>query len=547
MDSTSSATASQSRSAFWRAYSPRQRLLILAICLLAIAARLLPGERTIDDSYITYRYARNLLAGAGFVYNSGERVLGTTTPLYTALMTGLAFLTGGVQAPFPRLAMVVNALADAVTCFLLAGLGRHSGLKFAGWGAALVWALAPFSVTFAIGGLETSVYVLLLTALVTAYLVGRPILAAFLGALLYLTRPDALILIGPLALDYLIQRWRAADFRSSWRQVSLASVAFGGPVLLWTIFATWYFGSPLPHSIAAKSLAYRIEPGASFIRLLQHYSTPFLGHLTFGNTWIAVGFILYPFLYLTGSLYLLRQSRRWWPYLAYPYLYLAVFALANPLIFRWYLTPPLPGYFLGILGGLEALFKPRSGPSDLTISQPRLRRLPVSRPLRSALSLLLIIVAPCLLTLRGWVWQPDHGPHTPAPDMAWFKLELLYRQAADLLAPEIAARPGPVWLAAGDVGVLGFYTTAQILDTVGLNSPLATRYYPLDAQYYAGNYAIPPALILDQQPDYLVFLEVYGRNGLLKERRFWENYRLREKIPTDIYGSDGMLIFERQP
>ena len=46
------------------------------ICLLAITTRLAPGARTIDDSYITYLYARNIVAGNGFVYNPGEQVLG---------------------------------------------------------------------------------------------------------------------------------------------------------------------------------------------------------------------------------------------------------------------------------------------------------------------------------------------------------------------------------------------------------------------------------------------------------------------------------------
>jgi hypothetical protein len=93
---------------------------------------------------------------------------------------------------------------------------------------------------------------------------------------------------------------------------------------------------------------------------------------------------------------------------------------------------------------------------------------------------------------------------------------------------------------------LGFYTGARILDTVGLNSPVSTGYYPLDSRYYTINYAVPPELILDQQPDYVVILEVYGREGLLKDARFEQEYRLREKIPTDIYGSDGMLIFQRR-
>src|SRR5215211_293852 len=39
-----------------------------------------------DDSYITYRYAHNLLTGRGFVYNPGEHVLSTTTPLYALIL-----------------------------------------------------------------------------------------------------------------------------------------------------------------------------------------------------------------------------------------------------------------------------------------------------------------------------------------------------------------------------------------------------------------------------------------------------------------------------
>ena len=87
--------------------------------LLALAARLIPGARTIDDAYITFRYARNILAGLGFVYNPGQTVMGTTTPLYTLLMVMLGFLTGGTQAPFPLLALFVNTIADTLTCLLL--------------------------------------------------------------------------------------------------------------------------------------------------------------------------------------------------------------------------------------------------------------------------------------------------------------------------------------------------------------------------------------------------------------------------------------------
>lgn len=66
-----------------------QRIWILLpgiVFLMAIIVRILPGPRIIDDAFITYRYARNILAGNGFVYNPSEHVLGTTTPLYTFLL-----------------------------------------------------------------------------------------------------------------------------------------------------------------------------------------------------------------------------------------------------------------------------------------------------------------------------------------------------------------------------------------------------------------------------------------------------------------------------
>ena len=41
---------------------------------------------TTDDPFITYRYAANLLAGHGPVFNIGERVEGFTSPLHLLLM-----------------------------------------------------------------------------------------------------------------------------------------------------------------------------------------------------------------------------------------------------------------------------------------------------------------------------------------------------------------------------------------------------------------------------------------------------------------------------
>jgi len=101
-------------------------------------------------------------------------------------------------------------------------------------------------------------------------------------------------------------------------------------------------------------------------------------------------------------------------------------------------------------------------------------------------------------------------------------------------------------VAAGDVGALGYYTGARILDTVGLMSPEASGYYPLKPELYTITYAVPAQLILDRRPAYVVLLEVYGRKGLFKDPAFLSQYSLYAKIPTDIYGSDGLLVWQRR-
>jgi hypothetical protein len=499
-------------------------------------------------------------------------------------MAAIGALTGGPGANFPLNAWLLNALADAATCLLLVRLGvrlgEKGGPRWAGYAAALVWSIAPFSVTFSIGGLETSVYVCLLTALALAYVGRRRALTGLLGALAILTRPDAVLLVGPLILDRLVRVLRRKDEPLCAREL----LAFFVPTLGWAAFATWMFGSPVPHSVQAKLGAYILPANDALIRLIQHYATPFMENNLLGPALaVGLGLLLYPFLFVVGARRIHRSEPRLLAWLAYPWLYFLAFAIPNPLIFRWYLTPPLPAYFLAILAGIEVLMGGKaftaskspallgkeptptpqpsasnnselpaainnqqsasgnSSPSSSFTIQHSSFSIPI--PHFRAVLLLVLLLLPTLLSLTEWRLRPDHGGDRPAPLMAWYQLELLYRQAADLVAPQMT--PDSV-LAAGDVGVLGYYTPGRILDTVGLNSPEALAYYPLDKRYYVINYAIAPDLILDRQPDWLVLLEVYGRSGLLPDPRFQARYELVRKIPTDIYGSDGMLIFRRR-
>jgi len=429
---------------------------LISLAALAFAARTLPGSRTIDDAYITFRYARNLVNGLGFVYNPGQHVQGTTTPLYTLLLAGLSLVFPG---DYPILALV-----------------------------------------------------------------GHPAWSAFTCALALLTRPDALLVALPLFAHLLWVRRRVP-----WREGAILLLTLAP----WVIFATLYFGSPLANSVVAKTYAYRLGPYTAFIRLLHHYATPFLGQESLGGRWPMIGLFLYPTLYLIGALVLVRRDGRAVPLVVFPGLYFVAFSLPNPLIFRWYLAPPLPAYLLCIVSGGWAVVR------DLAAAVVRRRARWVSRSV-----VLVLLCAILFLELNAWTLRPDHGPQRPAPEMAWFKLEDLYRQVTEDLMRAKDISPDTL-IAAGDIGVIGYVSNARILDTVGLISPESIPYYPLDPSAYVINYAIPTQLILDQQPDYVIVLEVYVRRTLLESPKFREQYQLLRQWDTDIYGSRALLVFRR--
>ena len=243
-----------------RPWAPRPELWIP---LLAIVLRVIPGPRVIDDAYIIFRYAQNLLNGNGLVFNPGEPVFGITTPLFALLLATLGAPMGGAAAPFPTLALAVNALADAGTCLLLIRLGRALDRPPAGILAALVWAVAPMSVTFAIGGMETSVFILLTTATLYFHSSRQPAAAALCAGLSLTTRPDALIFIGFWMLERARQAWGSGRRDRTHPPIGAAEIAgFLAPVALWAVFAWSTYGSPIPNSIVAKTSAYHLPPEA---------------------------------------------------------------------------------------------------------------------------------------------------------------------------------------------------------------------------------------------------------------------------------------------
>jgi hypothetical protein len=507
--------------------------LIIVVIVLVIFVRAIPGPRTIDDAFITFRYSRNIVEGQGFVYNPGSKVLGTTTPLFTVLMAAISWIVRGQD--FPYYAIAVSALADAGIGALLFLLARHTtGNRWMGALLGVLWAVAPRSVTFAVGGMETSVNILWMVAAFWVYIVrGNSARVGVFAALGILTRIDAAIWIGPLFAFQLLDFWRTKDAKSLIQRLPWKTwLAFGITFLPWFVFSMAYFGSPFPRSLTAKTVAYVMPPGAALVTFMQNYATPFFEFDTLGQIGTMLAAVIYVILSLFGILYISRRVPRLLPFLIYPWLYAAIFSIANPLIFRWYIAPPIPALMLGILAGAWAIIE---GLQRVT-RQSRLVPILIG-------GLAVVWVG---MSINGWTLHPDHGPDRPAPKMAWHKIELLYQDVATELRGQFGVT-SEIRVGSADIGAVGYFSRATIVDTVGLVTPELSRYYPIPKALIAQdqNYAIPPQLIHDTQPAYLVTMEAFVRLGLEQDEWFKENYEVLREIPTDFYGTS-MRIYRKR-
>ena len=193
-----------------------------------------------EDAYITFRYAQNLAEGQGFVFNPGERVLGTSAPLLTLI---LAFGA--------RLGLDVVSLASWIYAAALAGAGwvgawilRRQGLPNAGVFFALstAWAAGEALSYF---GMETTLHLFLIVLSVWAALRSvRPGILGILLGLLCLNRYDGVLICVVIGCFLWAKRRRLP-----WTEASIAFLIFGS----WLAFAQYYFGSIFPNTLGAKA------------------------------------------------------------------------------------------------------------------------------------------------------------------------------------------------------------------------------------------------------------------------------------------------------
>jgi hypothetical protein len=143
----------------------RKTLLLAAYALLTSGLLFLFFRTWVyDDPFITYRYAANLTEGAGFVYNPGERVLSTTSPLFALVLAALH----SIGAEIPMSANLVGALSLAAGGLMLWDICRQLDAPVAGWVCAALYPSSALLVSTL--GSETPLYLALSLGAVAFYL-----------------------------------------------------------------------------------------------------------------------------------------------------------------------------------------------------------------------------------------------------------------------------------------------------------------------------------------------------------------------------------------
>jgi hypothetical protein len=443
-------------------------LAVFTSVIICILLAVLFKSRSYDDPFITYRYAENLSTRSGFVYNPGERVQSTTTPLFTLLLAVLSPLWGDL----PHLANLIGVISLAAGGLLLWELAAIWKAPWAGWGGLLLYPV--FHLAIIPLGSETPLYIALCLGAFAAYLHKNYPVTAACAALAVLTRPDGLLVGMLLAVDFAIWYLRASPKPSvPWRAVLI----FLGILLPWFIFAWVYFGSPLPATLAAKQ-----QQGAMAVS--QRFFQGLLTILSWYKSW---WYVVEAIFALLGLVWVIKQARRWLLFLVWPVLYFIAYSILGVSRYFWYYTPLVPGFLILSGLGLQAITAFRWSHLSSWVNYFSRRLIPeVKFRIQPG-----PILAGCILAVL-LAAQASVLPGLRQPDARY----AIYRAAGEWLA---AYTPADAAIGALEVGILGYYTHRPMVDFAGLIQPQVVSQLVAGGNYeYAALWAVE-----HYQPQYL--------------------------------------------
>jgi hypothetical protein len=518
-----------------------RRLKLAVVALVGLSAALYLGWTAVsgrlgfplDDGWIHQTYARNLAHTGQLAYVPGQPSAGSTSPLWTILLSAGYLLPLDYRLWTYFLGAVCLALT-ALTAFRLASRlfpDQPWAAPLTGLLCALEWHLA----WAAFSGMETILFTWLALLLLECHAASRLTFHAssstfhasrfmplgLIAGLLTLTRPEGVLLAGLVGLALLWQAWCKARWQGI-LAVIVYGLAFAIVISPWLAFNLRVSGQPLPNTFYAKQAEYRALLSLPIWNRLVRILLPTLTGAQFllipGFLWAALcphpstpprtTHHVSPF-----TFHLSRPTSNILPFLWW-LLTLLVYALRLPVDYQHgrYLTPTIPVLILYGAGGTLRLLRPDSA------------RLWVRVASRS------LLLATLVLLLAFWVL----GARAYADDTGFIEGEMV------AVARWLNANTAPdALIAVHDIGAVGYFTQRPLLDLAGLITPQVVPFIADDArllEFMAGRGA-----------DYVVFFPDWSE----PYRRMAADPRLRPVYRTGYawtrsQGHENMVVFKAE-
>jgi len=460
--------------------SGRKKIIIHLVLLagLSVLTVILFFRFSTEDSYITYRYAKNLADGNGFVYNQGEKFPGVTSPFYALILA----LFGVLGFDIPSMGGLLSAISLGLSLLLIYRLTLRKGYPSIGLlGGAFILFCPWFLMTF---GSETYFQLLMITAAFYFYDQKKTLLTASFCALAFLVRADGILVVAVILSDYLITKKRLP------LKEGLIFILLCAPFFLFYYVS---FHSFLPSTLSAKQAQYasglwwRFLPGTlNFMRLLVKE-----------NMLLASFFPLL----IIGSLALLLSCRIWKLMTTWVILHTLGYFLLKVSFYHWYSVPLI--LVLMLMSAFSVRFltlfprffndhriknwRGKIFNQEINLSLVKFKE--VDAYLKWSYRILsLFLVAIVIVALAGGIKSYSRTFKSfPFP-----KLQL-YTKAGKWVAENTPLDASVAFI---EVGYFGYHAQRKIIDLVGLITPgVSDHIRTRDFQWAVKNY----------KPDYFIY------------------------------------------
>jgi len=223
--------------------------VVAVLCLCYACLVSLTWPYTMDDAYISLRYAAHLARGLGLTWNpGGEPVEGYSNFLWVLWMALASKI-----APDPMVLTKLLGAALGLGTIVLLGREGRAVVGEDGYGLlpSAFLALSPMFAFWAASGIEMPAFALALLLAWRWMRQGRTLLMGTAWAAAALLRPEGVFLMGAGILVFLGFALRRADRRAA-RCLALGAAITLLPVAAYTGWRLVHFGTFFPNTVLAK-------------------------------------------------------------------------------------------------------------------------------------------------------------------------------------------------------------------------------------------------------------------------------------------------------